>query len=208
MINIKEESVNKVWEELLKKVVYSGYCPDNSEYFKAERIIVEIDNPVIEAPHKNYPKSEEELNVINKYLISGENELNVWHKWTKIYYHRLFDNPYSQIEYIINKLKQEPGGKAVACTWRKEIDQDSEIMPCMLSVWCQSRNGKLDLQLHGQEGDVYKKIIMNMQEFIALQKYLANELKLEVGRFIFSLDFGYIWTKNKEEVLKIINTLN
>lgn len=207
LITIKSNSINESWIKLLKQVVEYGYNPDDIEFYKAERIIVEIDNPKIEVPHKYFPKTEQELDIINKYLTTGENEIEVWHEWSKIYYHRLFDKPNSQIEYIIRKLSEKVGGKAVACTWEKEIDQDAERMPCMLTIWCQSRAGKIDLHIHGQEGDIYKKSIMNMQEFVALQKYLGELLNLEVGRFVFSLDFGYIFDKNKDEVLKILENI-
>lgn len=30
-------------------------------------------------------------------------------KWTKLYYHRAFDEPNSQIEFLIRKLNQEYG---------------------------------------------------------------------------------------------------
>jgi len=43
-----------------------------------------------------------------------------------------------------------------------------------------------------------------MQEFITLQKYISEKLKIEVGRFIFSLDFGYIFKKDKEEVFEVL----
>ncbi|MEG0873232.1 MAG: thymidylate synthase [Clostridia bacterium] len=207
MITIKSKSINEAWVELVKQIINYGYSPDDKEYYKAERTIVEIENPIIEAPHKFFPRNEQELNIINNYLCTGENERDVWHEWTKLYYHRLFDSPNSQIEYIIKELSKKSGGKAVACTWRKEIDQDAERMPCMLTIWCQSRDGKIDLHVHGQEGDIYKKSIMNMQEFVSLQRYLGNILNLKTGRFIFSLDFGFIFTKNKEHVLDIIKKL-
>jgi thymidylate synthase len=207
MITLKASSINDAWEKLLKDIIKHGYMPDDIEFYKAERIIVEIDKPKVEVPHKLFPRTKEELDIINEYLCTGKNEENVWHEWTKIYYHRLFDSPNSQIEYIINKLKERPGGKACACTWRKEIDQIAERMPCMLVIWCQSREGKIDLHVHGQEGDVYKKSIMNMQEYVALQKHLAKILNLEIGRFVFSLDFGYIFMKDKDSVLNLVNML-
>lgn len=207
MIAIKAKDINTAWTELLKQIIKNGYTPDDSEFYKAERIVVEIEDPVIDIPHKYFPKNEQELKIINNYLVTGEDEEKVWHEWTKIYYHRLFDNPNSQIDYILKKLSEKSGGKAVACTWEKEVDQDAEIMPCMLAIWCQSRNGKIDLHVHGQEGDIFKKSIMNMQEFVALQRYLGDKLKLGVGRFIFSLDFGYIFDKNKGDVLSIIDKI-
>ncbi|QQS18140.1 hypothetical protein IPL68_05910 [Candidatus Saccharibacteria bacterium] len=44
--------------------------------------------------------SQTDLDIINDYIYSGENESLVTHEWTKLYHHRMFDEPNSQIEYF------------------------------------------------------------------------------------------------------------
>ena len=93
MITIKAKDINSAQIEVLKKITLSESIPNNPKFLKAERIVIEIKNANIVSAHKSYPKTQEELNIINEYLISGNNEDNMWHRWTKIYRHRLFDNP-------------------------------------------------------------------------------------------------------------------
>ena len=53
-----------------------------------------------EKKDSKFPIIQEDIDIINKFIISGESEELVCHEWTKLYYHRLFDEPNSQIEYI------------------------------------------------------------------------------------------------------------
>ena len=46
---------------------------------------------------------------------------------------------------------------------------------------------------------------MNIQEFVSLQKYLAEELDLKIGRFVFTIDFAQIAVKDIKFVEEIIN---
>ena len=207
MIAVWAKDINSAWEQLMKKMMAEGRSSDDALYYKTERVIAEIENPALAPIHPLFPDTQERIDITNRYMATGADEENVWHEWTKIYYHRLNDEPNSQIKYIADKLRQKPGGKAVACTWRKEIDQTAEIMPCMLVVWCQKRQGKLEMHLHGQEGDIYKKSIMNMQEYVAIQHRLAEELGLEVGRFIFSIDCAMIFAEDREAVEKVVAQL-
>lgn len=207
MIAVWAKDINAAWEQLMARMMRDGRSSDDPLYHRIERVIAEIENPALEPPHPLYPDTKERLDITSRYMATGENEEQVWHEWTKIYYHRICDEPNSQIRYIAEKLKAQPGGKAVACTWRKEIDQTADIMPCMLVMWCLKRQGKLEMHLHGQEGDIYKKSIMNMQEYAAIQHRLAAELGLQVGRFIFSLDCAMIFAEDREAVEKAVAQL-
>lgn len=66
----------------------------------------------------------------------------------------------------------------------------------MLSIIAMNQNEKLYFQLHARACNVYDKLLMNIQEFVSLQKYLAEELDLDVGRFVFSIDFAQIAVKD------------
>ena len=50
----------------------------------------------------------------------------------------------------------------------------------MLSIIVMNQNEKLYFQLHARACNVYDKLLMNIQEFVSLQKYLAEELDLEI----------------------------
>ena len=51
------------------------------------------------------------------------------HDWTKLYYHRMFTEPHSQVEYFLEKLKEEtPQGDALISIWDKERDHRWQIL--------------------------------------------------------------------------------
>lgn len=75
----------------------------------------------------------------------------------------------------------------------------------MLSIIVMKQENKLYFQLHARACNVYDKLLMNVQEFVSLQKYLAEELNLEIGRFVFTIDFAQIATKDIEKVKEIIS---
>ena len=201
MIIVTENDLNKVWKTSLKKIYLEGNKPQDERFFKIDTLVIELNSPKITKPDKLFPISEKDLNIINNFIISGENEEQVCHEWTKLYYHRLFDGPNSQIEYIINKKKKDRVG--IACNWIKD-DQNSKIKPCMLSITASNENGKLNFQLHARACNIYNKLLMNLQEFVTVQQYIATQLNLTLGKFTMFIDYAQI---SKEDVINIESIL-
>ena len=201
MIIIEENNVNKAWKMALKKLYLEGYKPQDERFFKMDTLAIEIKEPEISKPDELFPIEKEDINIINNFIISGENEDKVCHEWTKLYYHRLFDEPNSQIEYMINRIKKDRVG--IACNWLKE-DQNSKIKPCMLSITANNENGKINFQLHSRACNIYNKLLMNLQEFITVQKYIAKKLNLNMGRFTMFIDYAQISKEDIKNVEKII----
>lgn len=205
MIIIKErESINRVWRKSLVELYKKGFIPTDNRFAKMESLAIEIDYPKLEKKDSKFPISSKNLDIINKFIISGKQEDLVCHDWTKLYYHRLFDKPNSQIEYIKDRVRKNRTG--IATTWRKEDDQQGDIKPCMLSIIVMNQNEELYFQLHARACNVYDKLLMNIQEFVSLQKYLAEELELKIGRFVFTIDFAQIAAKDIKIVEEIIKS--
>ena len=203
MIVIKEkESINKVWKKALNELYKTGFVPSDNRFARMESLAIEIEHPILERKDSKFSITQENIDIINKFIISGECEELVCHEWTKLYYHRLFDEPNSQIEYIKDRIRRNRTG--IATTWIKDVDQQGDIKPCMLSIIVMNQNGELYFQLHARACNVYDKLLMNIQEFVSLQKYLAEELNLKIGRFIFTIDFAQIAIKDINVVEEII----
>lgn len=202
MIIVRENDVNKAWKSTLKKIYVDGYNPQDSRFYKMDTVAIEIENPKVIKPDTLFPIKKEDIDIINNYIVTGKDEEKVCHEWTKLYYHRLFDEPNSQIKYMIDRIKKDRVG--IACNWLKE-DQNSEIKPCMLSITASNENGRLNFQLHSRACNVYDKLLMNLQEFITLQKFIAEKLDLKLGRFTMFIDYAQISKKDIIEVEKIIN---
>ena len=200
MLIIKTKSINQAWNQTLSELYHNGESTDNDKYYRDEPVIIEVLNPSIEYKPTEFPMMQEDLDVINNYIVTGKNENKVVHEWTKIYYHRIFDNPNSQIEYVINKLKNEkyPAGEVQISIWDKNIDQNSKISPCTQILWFRIKDKKLEIHVHAHSSDAYKKLLMNMQEFVAVQIFVAGQLGLDLGRYYHFVDSCHLHYKDLE----------
>ena len=205
-MKIREEySVNKAWKSSLKRLFFDGDHTDNQKYYRDQFTTIEIEKPIIDTISPDFPMSLEDLKTINNYIVSGEGEDKVCHEWTKIYYHRIWDEPNSQIAHVINELKKDKiSGRSLISIWDKNIDQAGRIAPCTLIIWFRKKFGSLEIHVHAHSSDAYKKLAMNMQEFVSLQYYVADQLELEVGRYIHIIDSCHIHESDKDEIFKML----
>ncbi|MBZ0186239.1 MAG: thymidylate synthase, partial [Candidatus Obscuribacterales bacterium] len=109
------------------------------------------------------------------------------------------------VEYLLEKLRlPEPVGEAQISLWDKNIDQGQEISPCTQIIWGRKRGDTLELHVHTHSSDAYKKLLMNLQEFISLHQYLAGRLDLNPGRYIHFLDSCHIHRQDKDAALALL----
>ncbi len=204
MIHVKALDVNKAWREILIKLLNDGGKTGNDKYLRDEFAVIEIDDPAVIPADKLFPMLQKDLDVINEYIHSGNNEKDVVHEWTKLYYHRAFDEPNSQIEFLIKKLDPEwPKGEAQISMWDKNVDQHQEISPCTQIIWARIKHGKLELHVHANSSDAYKKLLMNMLEFISLQHYIAEKVGIPIGKYVHALDSCHLHTKDVDKINEI-----
>ncbi len=193
LLHIKQDSSRAAWKETLLKLLHHGSDTDNNTYCRDSMVVIEIEAPTPEAAEPLFPMSPQALATINHFIVTGADEDKVEHEWTKLYHHRIFDAPNSQIEYLISKLSgPEPAPESVISLWDKTIDQEAAISPCTLVIWARKKAGKLELHVHAHSSDAYKKLLMNLQEFIALHLYLAERVGIQPGRYLHVIDSCHI----------------
>lgn len=209
MIRINAISANEAWIKTFKTLIETGDSTDNEKYLRDEVAIIKITNPQIETINPRFPMSQNDIDIINNYIHTGENEDKVCHEWTKLYYHRMFDKPNSQIEFLINNLNQNnPVGEAQISMWDKNIDQCKDISPCTQIIWARIKHGKLELHVHAHSSDAYKKLLMNMSEFISLQHYIARRVGLDVGDYYHFLDSCHLHVKDLDKIKELRKGMN
>lgn len=195
--HIESSTINDAWFKCLTALMNHGDGTDNPKYFRDHPVLIQINEPKITPIHPAFPMDQSDIDVINHYICSGEKENLVCHPWTKLYYHRIFDEPNSQIRYLLKQLKRDiPSGKAQISLWDKNIDQEAEISPCTQIIWCRVRQGAIEMHVHAHSSDAYKKLLMNLQEFITLQYYIADQLQLEVGKYFHFIDSCHLHNKD------------
>lgn len=208
MIAVTAESTNQAWKETFLRLFEEGNTTDNEKYFRDEVAIIHITNPTLEKIDPLFPMSQEEVDTINRFIITGENEEKIRHEWTKLYYHRMFDEPHSQIEYLIQFLQERPlEGEAIISLWDKYKDQQVKIAPCTIAIWGRVKFGALELHVHAHSSDAYKKLFMNIQEFVSVQVYLAQRLHVTVGNYYHIIDSCHIHTSDLSKVKETIERI-
>lgn len=199
MIQITTETTNQAWRQAFTQLYDSGQETNNDRYFRDELMVISVTQPELEPIDPLFPMPQEDISLINHFITTGENEEQVVHEWTKLYFHRMFDRPHSQIEYFISKLQSSiPKGDALMSLWEKSVDQTADINPCTQVVWGRIKQGALELHVHAHSSDAYKKLLMNMQEFIAIQHYVAGRLNISVGPYYHILDSCHFHWKDVE----------
>lgn len=208
MILIQASTANEAWKKALTTVYHDGTDTGTEKYYRDEVTLIEIAEPAVTPADPNFPMAQADLDVINRYIYTGENEDKVVHDWTKLYYHRAFDQPNSQVEFMISNLRSgKPVGETQISMWDKNVDQDQKVSPCTQIIWARIKHGKLELHVHAHSSDAYKKLLMNILEFISLQHYIAGRVGVPVGKYYHFLDSCHIHNKDLEAVKEVIAKL-
>lgn len=208
MINISAKTANEAWRETFKTLTKSGNQTDNEKYLRDEITLIEITDPKVIDADPNFPIPQTELDIINRYIYTGEKEEAVVHDWTKLYHHRIFDEPNSQIEFLIKCLQSNsPVGEAQISMWDKNIDQSQKVSPCTQIIWARVKHGKLEFHVHAHSSDAYKKLLMNMLEFISLQYYIAGRIGVEIGTYYHFIDSCHLHKKDIKQINNLLNII-
>ncbi len=201
---IQTVTTNQAWREVFQTLMDSSIETDNDKYYRDEPVLIRIKEPTFETPDELFPMAEEDLAQINRYIVTGEDEDQVVHEWTKIYYHRIWDEPNSQIRFMIKTLQEDtPTGECQISMWDKTVDQQADKSPCTQILWARIKHGKLEWHTHAHSSDAYKKLLMNIREFIALQYYVADQLGVEVGPYYHILDSCHVHWKDLESAQRL-----
>ncbi|MEM4441743.1 MAG: thymidylate synthase [Ignisphaera sp.] len=103
----------------------------------------------------------------------------------------------NQIEKIIEKLKKAPySRRAQAITWQPWKDLETEHPPCLQRMWFRVIDNKLVLHIHMRSNDALKAAYMNMYAFTELQRYVAQQLDVPVGRYIHIADSYHVYERD------------
>ncbi len=93
-----------------------------------------------------------------------------------------------QIEYIIRKLKEKPySRRAQAITWRPLVDPFHTDPPCLQRIYMRVKDDRLIMQTTWRSRDLFRAWEANVNGMIRIQKYVADQLGLEMGHY---LDFS------------------
>lgn len=223
MLIVKSSSIKNAWRESVLNLFNSNDIL-GKEVFKEDVALIQIEKAqevhtgFARVSHTNispkeyydtlFPMTKDEIDAINEYIVSGRRENEIAHNWTKLYRKRLFEDE-DQINHVIEYLKKDPRGKRGQITiWKNQDDINAEIAPCLQLLWFQIENNNLIMHVHMRASDCYGKLLMNINEFHAIQRYIADKLTVDVGDSYIFIDSCHFYIKDKpciEEVIKILS---
>ena len=162
--------------------------------------------------HKNY-----DLKIIDKEIVKGHQKLikakkvkstadsNIWNLKNGVELDldkeiseqigiekismALFEFPrINQINYIIEKLQEKPySRRAQAITWRPLVDPFHIDPPCLQRIYMRIKEDKLIMQTTWRSRDLFRAWEANVNGMIRIQKYVAEQLGVQIGHY---LDFS------------------
>ncbi|MFX0138928.1 MAG: thymidylate synthase, partial [Candidatus Hodarchaeota archaeon] len=94
----------------------------------------------------------------------------------------------NQMDYIIQKLREKPySRRAQAITWRPLVDPFHIDPPCLQRIYMRVKDGCLIMQTTWRSRDLFRAWEANVNGMIRIQKYVAEQLDVEMGHH---LDFS------------------
>lgn len=97
----------------------------------------------------------------------------------------------------IDELKRNPYSRRAVISIRdNEKDFENDDPACLQNVQFFIRNNKLDCKVLFRSNDACKATFMNMFAFIELQKKVAKELKINVGKYIHRANSFHCYDKD------------
>lgn len=114
----------------------------------------------------------------------------------------------NQIEYIIRTLKQKPySRRAQAITWRPLVDPFHFDPPCLQRIYMRVKDNKLIMQTTWRSRDLFRAWEANVNGMIRIQKYVAEQLDLEIGHYLDFSNSLHIYGETISEVKDMLNRM-
>ncbi len=124
--------------------------------------------------------------------LSGENWTDIDSDWMK---HESGTFTFDQIQYVIDNIKENPNSRRhVVSAWHPENASSSKLPPCHLMFIFNVQHGNtLNLHLTQRSGDIALGVPFNIASYSLLQKIIAQETGLKVGKFNHSIIDAHIY---------------
>jgi thymidylate synthase (methanogen type) len=114
----------------------------------------------------------------------------------------------NQIEYIIQKLKEKPfSRRAQAITWRPLVDPFHSDPPCLQRIYMRVKDEQLIMQTTWRSRDLFRAWEANVNGMIRIQKYVADQLNVEVGHYLDFSNSLHIYGNTIEELKDMLKRM-
>ena len=135
---------------------------------------------------RNYPIPSEKSYFNGEAVVDKDNEF-VTENNSGVY-------TFDQIAYVIDNIKNNPNSRRhVVTAWHPPNATVSKLPPCHYTFSFHVQDDILNLSLKQRSGDVALGVPFNITSYCLLQRLIANETGLEVGKFHHSITDAHIY---------------
>lgn len=197
---IVEESLPKAYHAALLELNNYGEevgCSDYNTKCKEIDATIVITDPLAEPMiSKVSPYDPYQLEKYRQEMLDGILDFEVERgKWHYTYHQRYAP----QLPFIIRDLKRNPDSRRAIMVIRDPSkDMDDPNPACLQTIQCFIRNGKLEMTVLFRSNDAYNASFGNMFALIMLQKRIADELGVDVGRYTHNANSYHVYERDWE----------
>jgi len=174
-------SIAEAHECIIKHIAWDHVdviTEDNETCWYGKSITLEITNPLENRIHPKSPH-QKRCEIYEDHLLNGTPGEFVYD-----YHDRLCISPVDQLSYIISKLTQpDYSRRAVAVTWRPDIDCKQPVVPCLQYIQFMRHNNILDMYVLFRSEDMIGGFGPNAYGLTGILKHLCNVLTLYPGKY-------------------------
>jgi thymidylate synthase len=190
MISVVAQSPGEAWEKSIEEF----FCADSKYYYASAfgpcvevlDMSIEVENPMSEA------KLSEKYDFNNNVQSTLARLISKKTKGIETLHDRIFRwgrgraKKYNQFESAIKTLKQDRfSRRAVVTLWDPAKDiQSGPFDLCPVAFTLMIREGALHCSLFIRSSDAWLATPIDMLSFIEIQKMAADELKVNVGKYV------------------------
>jgi thymidylate synthase len=183
---IYEESLFNAWVRILTEIKMFGILKDseyNEKQLERLNIIVSLGlygrKYQLEKEFDEFIKLEEfKKHLIGYFIDKKPDGVDYTYGERFLNYNNL-----NQLEYIINKLSENPETRrAIMITWNPNIDTHSKDPPCVISIEGIIQKGYLNLTEFIRSNDMFRGWPLNMYALIRIGEYIVNEINKRTNK--------------------------
>lgn len=169
------------------------------DLWQSEPMAVTILKPLVDMIH---PKSSAQKQKCESYVDQLLNGTEADFDYT--YHDRLYDYfEVNQIDECIEHIRKFPETRrAIAITWKPEIDPFNKNVPCLQFIQFSVSDQKLNMYVLFRSQDILGAFGSNAYGLAMLQKLVATRTLYEVGKYEHIVTFPHLYPKTNDQELK------
>jgi thymidylate synthase len=204
VLMLKVPTIKNGWEALVKRIMKDGVEITDERGSVTKEILntmVNIKNPMDSESPKGYFWTGEKLDKYSEQFLSSDKQGFIYTYGNRLRAH--FDG-IDQIQEAIGRLNNfKESRRAISITWDPTVDTKNDEVPCMMLVDFKIRDGKLHTTGLWRSHDIYGAWFPNAVGLSNLARYVAGEVRSEIGMLTIHSISAHIYEVNFDEAERV-----